>query len=416
MIAEKPTTLFSPAFHTNPYPTYATLRQTTPIIRTHLTDGQPVWVTTRYADAVAILKDKRFSKVRPSGFDFPDQLPLPGVLRPVLQPMLLALINRTFGPLDRNMLDLDDPDHARLRRLVHKAFTPKMIEHLDSRIQIITDELVDAMLAKGEADLIEDLAFPLPITVIAEMLGIPVEDRDKFRRWSNAIVDLTAMSDALRSIPDVMALNGYLRRFINDKRANPGDDLVTGLIQAEEAGDKLTEDELLAMIMLLLIAGHETTVNLIGNGILALLQHSEQMTQLRANPELIHGAVEELLRYDSPVSLATERYAVEDVTMGAVTIPAGEMLLVGLGAANRDPAQFPDPDMLDLTRDPNKHLAFGQGIHYCLGAPLARMEGATAINTLLRRMPNVELAVAPEQLEWRKSMIMRGLVALPVRF
>ena len=267
-------------------------------------------------------------------------------------------------------------------------------------------------------DLIDDYAFPLPVTVIAELLGVPTEDRDRFREWSDAAVSGNASQEYMETIliPHMQAFTDYLRAMFEEKRRNPKDDLISALVQAEEAGDKLSEDELLGMVFLLLIAGHETTVNLIGNGVLALLEHPDQLQRLRGDPSLTKSAVEELLRYDGPVETSTERFAREDVAIGGTVIPKGEMVLVVIAAADHDPERFQEPDTLDIARTDNKHLAFGKGIHHCLGAPLARMEGQIAISTLFSRMPNLRLKGSPESLNWRSGMILRGLKALPVEF
>ena len=314
------------------------------------------------------------------------------------------------------MLDLDPPDHTRLRGLVHKAFTPRLIEQMQARVQTLADELLDSVAPKGEMDLIRDYALPLPMTIITEILGVPTRDRDKFHKWSKQIVSVNQFNNNWRVIPTIWQFVRYLRGFFKVRRANPKDDLVSALIQAEESRDKLSEDELLAMVFLLLVAGHETTVNLIGSGVLALLDNPDQMEKLRRDPTLIKSAVEELLRYTSPVFMSTERYAREDVTIQGVTIRRGEMTLGVIGSANRDEAVFDNPDTLDITRDPNKHLSFGFGIHYCLGAPLARMEAQIAITTLLNRLPNVRLKGPAESLRWRPSLILRGLEALRLEF
>ena len=314
------------------------------------------------------------------------------------------------------MLDLDPPDHTRLRSLVHKAFTPSLVEQMRSRTQAIADELLDRVVWLGEMDLISDFALPLPMTIITEILGVPTKDHDKFHRWSKAVVSLTSPSPTLRVIPAVWKFIRYLRQFFKLRRRDPQDDLVSALIKAEEAGDKLNEDELLAMVFLLLIAGHETTVNLIGNGTLALLENPIEMSKLRSEPSLVKPAVEELLRYTSPVLMTTERYALENAIVHGVTIPRGEMTLGVIGSANRDETVFDEPDELHITREPNKHLSFGQGIHFCLGAPLARMEAQIAFTALLQRLPDLRLKNSPQSLRWRPSMILRGLASLPVRF
>jgi cytochrome P450 len=397
--------LFDPAFKADPYPTYSELRSSAPVHRVTLPDGRGVWLITRYEDVLAVFKDERFVKN----------------WRKVLTPEQLAQIPpipEVMEPLSKNMLDADPPDHGRLRALVSKAFTPRLIEHMRPRVQEIADTLLDAVQDRGEMDLIDDYAFPLPISVIAELLGVPAEDRNSFREWSDAAVSGDTSREHLEKvlIPHMQAFTGYLRQLFEEKRKNPAEDLVSALVRAEEAGDKLSEDELLGMVFLLLVAGHETTVNLIGNGVLALLQHPDQLEKLRADPSLIKDAVEELLRYDGPVETSTERFASEDVRIGDTVIPRGEMVLVVIAAAERDPERFSDPDALDITRSDNKHLAFGKGIHHCLGAPLARMEGQIAVATLLHRMPELRLKGSPEALSWRSGMVLRGLQGLPVEF
>jgi cytochrome P450 PksS len=392
----------SSAFKANPHPFYARLRAEAPICRVRLPDKQEAWLVARYDDVLALLKDRRFAKDRHNALT-------PAQLRkqPWIPPM--------FAPLTRNMLDLDDPDHGRLRGLVHQAFTPRRIAQMATRIETLSDELVNNAARRGTFDLIRDVALPLPVTVIADLLGVPAGDRLKFARWSNTIIKNTASRwNILLSLPDMLAFMRYIRWLVRLRRADPQDDLVSALVQAEEAGDHLSEDELLAMIALLLIAGHETTVNLIGNGTLALLQHPQPLERLRAEPAQIKTAVEELLRYTSPVDMSTERFACEDVEIAGATIPRGSLVLGVIGSANRDERQFTNPDTLDIARDPNRHLAFGQGAHYCVGAPLARMEGQIAINTLLRRCSNLRLAQAPERLRWRRGLVLRGLESLPL--
>jgi cytochrome P450 PksS len=298
---------------------------------------------------------------------------------------------------------------------VQKAFTPRLIEQMRERIERLTNDLLDAVQGRECMDLIRDYALPLPTTIIAEMLGVPVEDRHKFHRWSNALVSAASSTWAmLKAVPNAWAMMRYIRQLIKQRRAHPQEDLVSALARAEEAGDTLSEDELMAMVFLLLVAGHETTVNLIGNGTLALLEHPDQMEKLRNNPTLIKPALEELLRYASPVEMATERYAREDVTVAGVTIPRGEAVLAVIASANRDARQFANPDSLDITREPNKHLAFGLSTHFCLGAPLARLEGQIAISTLLRRVANLRLTVGWHVLRWRRGLLLRGLESLPV--
>jgi len=397
-----PPDLASPRFKANPYPFYARLRAEAPVWRTTLPDKRVAWLVTRYEDVARVLKDETFAKDKLNAMD-PQQLTktpwVPGFLK----------------PLERNMLDLDDPDHARLRALVSKAFTPRLIERLRGRIEAFCEDLVDTMERKGRVELVSDYALPIPATVIAELLGVPAEDRRKFHRWSSRLVSVSSGRDMLRALPAALAFTRYLRKLINQRRDDPRDDLITALVRAEEAGDKLSEDELLAMAFLLLVAGHETTVNLIASGTLALLEHPDQAEALRRDPSLTKTAIEELLRYTSPVELATERYARKDVEIAGETIPRGELVLAVIGSANRDERHFENPDALDITRDSNRHLAFGRGgVHHCLGAPLARMEGQIAIGALLQRLPHARLATPPETLRWRRGLFLRGLERLPI--
>jgi cytochrome P450 len=403
-----PPDLSSPRFKADPYPFYARLRAEAPVWRTTLPDKRSAWLVTRYEDVARVLKDDTFAKDKLNAMD-------PG------QRARMPWVPGFLKPLERNMLDLDDPDHARLRALVSKAFTPRLIEMLRGRIEALCEGLLDAMgrerRRKGGAELVADYALPLPATVIADLLGVPAEDHAKFHLWSSRLVSVSSRRDMLRAVPAALAFVRYLRQLIGRRRADPQDDLITALIRAEEAGDRLSEDELLAMAFLLLVAGHETTVNLIACGTLALLEHPEQANALRNDPSLTKLAVEELLRYTSPVEMATERYPRGDAEIGGVTIPRGELVLAVLGSANRDERRFEDPEVLDLARDPNRHLAFGRGgVHHCLGAPLARMEGQIALNAFLERFPEARLAVAPELLRWRRGMFLRGLERLPLVF
>jgi cytochrome P450 len=362
---------------------------------------QHAWLVARYDDAAAALKDERLVKNRLSALT-PEQA--------ATQPWTPGF----FKPLTRNMLDLDAPDHTRLRALVHKAFTPRLVEQMRSRVESLAGELLDRR--PDTMDVVRDYALPIPTAVIAEMIGVPARDRHRFHRWSARIVAANASRwGVVRAIPSVIAFLRFIRRLVRDRKAEPRDDLLGALVRAEEAGDRLDEDELVAMIFLLLVAGYETTVNLIGNGVRALLVHPEQLARLREDPALMRTAVEELLRYDSPLETATERFAREDLEIAGVTIPRGEQVFVALASANRDERQFPEPDTLDLGREPNRHLAFGHGAHFCLGAPLARLEGQIAIELLISRHPRLELAVAPESLRWRRGLVLRGLAALPIR-
>ena len=394
--------LASPQFKADPFGFYARLRATAPVHRVTLPGKRSAWLVTRYDDVVAILKDDRLAK---------DPLNALSDDQRAKQPWLPGFLK----PLSRNMLDLDGADHARLRALVHKAFTPRLIEQLHGRIQTLADDLLSAVPDKSRLDLIRDYALPLPITIISDLLGVPQADRQQFGRWSRRIVAVTASPlDLPLVLPAIWQFMRFVRRLCAIRRADPQDDLLSALLHAEEAGDTFSEDELLAMVVLVLIAGHETTVNLIGNGTLALLENPEQLALLRANPALSKSAVEELLRFTSPVELATERYAREPITIAGTTIPRGEQVLAVLASANRDERYFVQPGLLDLTRQPNRHLAFGQGSHYCLGAPLARLEGQIAFNTLLRRAPNLRLTVPPDALRWRRGMFLRGLERLPL--
>ena len=400
--------LASAAFKANPHPFYAQLRAEAPVFRATLGGKRSAWLVTCYDDALAVLKDERYVKD-------PRNATPPGAKSPGswLPPM--------FQLLRSNLTDIDAPDHTRLRALVHKAFTPRLIAQLRGRIQTLTDSYLDAAERKGpkgHLELVAGLAVPLPVAVISEMLGVPEANRTALREHVHAMVSLNPgePKGLLRVVPHIWLLLRDLRTLVRQKRAHPGDDLTTALVQAEEAGDRLSEDELVAMLVLLFSAGHETTVNLIASGTLALLQHPEQLALLHHEPERTKTAVEELLRYVTPVDIATERYAREQTILGGETIRQGEQVLVVLGSANRDASQFAHPDVLDVTREPNRHLALGQGIHYCLGAPLARLEGQIAIESLLRRYPNLRLAAEPDSLRWRRNLFLRGLEQLPLAY
>jgi cytochrome P450 len=395
----------SPEFKRNAYDFYARLRAEAPAYYLPTVHGEPAWLITRYDDVAMILKDERFTKDRSKALT-PEQV--------ASQPWFRRV--KVFRPLQRNMLDLDPPDHTRLRALVSKAFTAPLVEQLRGRIGELSHKLLDKAQKQRQIDLIRDYALPLPATIIAELLGVPARDQHRFHRWSNAMTDIASTWGMVKAIPSAMSFLRYIRAIVKERRSCPKNDLVSALAKAEEAGDRLSEDELLAMIFLLLVAGHETTVNLIGNGTLALLEHTDECQRLRKNPALIKSAVEEFLRYSSPVEMATERYAREDVTIAGVTIPRGVPVFAVIASANRDEQQFSTATDLVITREPNKHLSFGLGAHYCLGAPLARLEGQIAINTLLQRLPDMRLAVAPESLHLRSGLILRGLKSLPVTF
>ena len=394
----------------DPIAFYAHLHEQGPL--TYLANFSEIggaWIATSYDDALTILKDPRFIK---------DRQKLSAPQQGQGSPAQGTFVQRTFA-WRRDVLMVDPPDHTRLRSLVSKVFTPRMIELLRPRIQQITDELLDAVQDQGKMDLITEFAYLLPITVISEMLGIPVKDRAQFRVWTQALINLPetiqpGVEDA--RIVAVEEFLGYIKTLLAEKREHPANDLISGLVQAEDEGDKLNEQEVISTVFILIVAGHETTVNLIGNGTLALLQHPDQLHLLQNDLSLIPSAVEELLRYTAPVTLATPRWASEDVTLHDQVIRKGDMVFVSLIGADTDAQHFADPASLDLTREENQHLAFGKGIHFCLGAPLARLEGQIAFSTLLRRLPHLQLAVEPEHLTWTRTPILRGLKSLPVTF
>ncbi|MCT9092775.1 cytochrome P450 [Streptomyces sp. ASQP_92] len=385
-------------FTRDPYPVYAELRGRGPVHRIRMPEGAEAWLVVGYEAGRAALADDRLSK------EWRNAAPGLGV-----QQVSSGI----------TMLSSDPPNHTRLRRLVTREFTARRIEALAPRVQEMTDTFVDAMLAAPDrrADLVEALSFPLPITVIGELIGVPALDQEKFREWSNISVSAPALADRLAAAAEVKE---YLTRLLTDKRAHPGDDLVSALIRAadEEGGDHLSHDELLGMVWLLLIAGHETTVNLISNGMLALLGHPGQLAALRADFDgLIDNAVEEMLRYDGPVETPTARFTREPVEIAGTLVPGGgQLVLVALADADRDPARYAEPDRFDIHRDARGHVAFGHGIHHCLGAPLARLEARIAVRTLLERCPDLALDIHPAALHWRTGMMMRGPLRLPVRW
>jgi len=322
------------------------------------------------------------------------------------------MTDENLPPMARSMLFVDPPDHHRLRSLVQSGFTPKRIEKLRGRIEEIAREQATLMRSKETVDFIKAYAFPIPIRVICELIGIPSEDQLDFQRWSNALVDVNDDSHYDEANMEFMS---YLEKLIEQKRVSPEEDLISYLIQVEEGGDGLTVSELYGVIMLLIVAGHETTVNLIANGLLALLTHPEQLTLLKANPSLVAQAIEELLRFNGPVEFSTDRWAKESFTFMGQQVEKGDHVIVSLASADHDPEVFANPGTLDITREQSSHLAFGKGIHYCLGAPLARLEGEIAIQVLLEEYPNLTLAVELSELEWRQSLIIRGLKQLPVK-
>ncbi|MDF3148187.1 MULTISPECIES: cytochrome P450 [unclassified Streptomyces] len=383
---------FGEGFRENPHPVYARLREQGPVHRVRLPDWQSeVWLVVGHEEARAALADQRLVK---------DGTKI-GVK---------SLEEELIG---KNLLATDPPQHTRLRGLVARAFTMRRVEELRPRIQRITDDLLDAMLPRGRADLVESLAYPLPLTVICELLGVPEMDRGEFRKMSTEAIAPTSPG---KEVDAFVALGAYFTDLIEGKRrAGPSGDLLSELIRTTaEDGDRLSPDELRGMAFILLIAGHETTVNLITSGVHTLLTHPGQLTALRADMTLLDGAVEEMLRYEGPVETATFRYAAEPVEIAGVHIEKGDPVMVGLTAANRDASRYPAPDTFDIRRDTRSHVAFGHGIHFCLGAPLARLEARTAIRSLLERAPDLALDGAPG--EWLPGVLIRGVRSLPVRW
>ncbi|SHN80234.1 cytochrome P450 [Bradyrhizobium erythrophlei] len=393
----------SPEFIRNPYPHYDHLRQLDPV---HIT-AHGMYLVSRHADVSSVLRDKRFGK------DFVERSTRRYGPKIMEEPI--------FRSMSHWMLQQDPPDHTRLRGLVVKAFTARRVEDMRPRIQEVVDRTLDRVIPQGQMDLIEDFAFRLPVTIICDMLGIPKEHREVFfsgTRDSGRILDPVPLTpeDIAKSNANYVLSQMYFQQLFELRRKQPGDDLTTQLVQAEEDGSKLTNEELTANIILLFGAGHETTVNLIGNGLLALYRNPDQLALLKARPELIANAIEEFLRYDSSVQM-TGRVTLESIDdLGDKKIPKGETVLCLLGSANRDPAAYPDqPDRLDITRPNVRPLSFGGGIHFCLGAQLARIEAEIAISTLLRRLPDLRLDDAQNP-EWRPTFVLRGLKRLPARW
>lgn len=393
--------VFASRTRANPQALYEQMREEAPVYGARdKFSGNRFWFLTRYEDVVAALKDERLIK------DAKKNLPPEHIARYTFNedPM--------FEVINRHLLNLDAPDHTRLRSLVHKAFTPRHVRDLEPRIHQIAGELLDAISERGkDGNLIDDFAYPLPITVIAEMLGVHPEKRDDFRKWTQAILFGMSLEESQIS---VMEFVQYINELIEVRREEDQGDILSALVYAEEDGDRLDHMELLSMVFLLLVAGHETTVNLIANGTLALMQHPDQMALLQENPDLISSAIEEMLRYNGPVETTTLRYASEEVIYSGTAIPVGDIVLPSLVAANRDPEVFTNPNTFDITRNPNPHVAFGAGVHYCLGAPLARMEGVIAIRALVERYPKIALDAGIEDLEWNTSLLLHGMKALPV--
>jgi len=395
--------LFGDAFRAAAYETFARMRAEDPVSRQRGVDGTMHWFVSRYDDVVSVLlDDERFVRDAALALDARE----------------LAAYDKgadVFRSVDTHMLNREGADHRRLRRLVSRAFAPRLVDQLRPRVEEIANELLEEVGPHGEMDLVERFAFPLPITVIAELLGIPVADRERFREWSNAIVSRALIRDDMHAFRAQMEeFVDYLLRLFARRRGTPGDDLISALVAAEEAGDTLSEAELSSTVALLIIAGHESTVSLIGNAVLALLEHPAQRDRLVREPALLPSAIEELVRYDGPVERALHRWAREDVVLGGRTIRRGEVVIALLGSADRDPAQFECPDELDLGRRDNPHVGFGRGSHYCPGAPLARLETEVALSTLLSRLVGLRLAVPVAELRWRPVALFRSLVSLPV--
>lgn len=388
------------AFEQNPHLLYSALRAEAPVSKVTAPGGLGVWMVTRHEDARPALSSTKLSKNVEVGQKVIEQNTDNEELR-----LMFA------GELSAHMLNSDPPVHTRLRKLVNKVFTPRAVERLRPRIDEVTTELLDAMEREGRVDLMTAFAAPLPIAVICELLGVPLLDQGKFRGW----VDAQLSGDPERLAEAAPALLGYLNELVESKRTNPSDDLLTDLVHASDGDDKLSGQELVSMAFLLLVAGHETTVNLIGNGVLALLRHPDQLAALRADRSLLPGAIEEFLRYEGPVNTASLRFTTEPVEIGGVVIPENQLVVVAIASANRDEDQFPGGDKLDITRETGGHLAFGHGIHYCVGAPLARLEAEIAFGRLLDRFPDIQLDVDEDDVRWKPGTVLRALKALPVR-
>lgn len=389
----------------DPFPVFAAVRNLGAVHAVTLADGHAAWLIVGFEEARSALNDPRFSKDMHAALATGEGVVAEGLPGP------------SFA---RHMLSVDPPDHSRLRRLVSSAFTPRRVEQLRPRVQAVVDELLDRIAAAGpdaRVDLVSAFAFPLPFTVICELLGVPEPNRADLGAGLTAMLVPTSTPDELaratRASDGVVAM---LEALVDAKQAAPGDDLVSGLISARDGDERLTTQELLSTIFQLIVAGHDTTASMIGNSVVALLEHPAELASLRSEPDKLAAAIEELLRYDAPVPHSTFRFAVEPVDLGGKTIPAGAQVIISLAAANRDDGQYDRPDELDLDRAESRHLAFGHGIHHCLGAPLARMEGQLAIGTLLRRFPQLRLAVSVDELHWGHGdgLVLRGLSELPV--
>ncbi|AFQ12226.1 TPA: cytochrome P450 [Bacillus pacificus] len=395
--------LASAQFKEDAYEIYKESRKKQPILFVNQVEIGKEWLITRYEDALPLLKDNRLKK------DWKN------VFSQDTKNMYLSVDNSDH--LTTHMLNSDPPNHSRLRSLVQKAFTPKMIAQLDGRIQRIADDLISDIERKGTLNLVDDYSFPLPIIVISEMLGIPKEDQAKFRIWSHAVIATPETPEEIKETEKQLSeFITYLQYLVDVKRKEPKEELVSALILAESEGHKLSARELYSMIMLLIVAGHETTVNLITNTVLALLENPNQLQLLKDNPKLIDSAIEEGLRYYSPVEVTTARWAAEPFQIHHQTIQKGDMVIIALASANRDETVFENPEIFDITRENNRHIAFGHGSHFCLGAPLARLEAKIAITTLFNRMPELQIKGDRKDIKWQGNYLMRSLEELPLTF
>ncbi len=398
--------LYSQYFRQHAYEIFSAMRDHDPVLRQAGLDGQtPIWFFSRYAHVEAILRDDQH-------FVLDAKLVLDSdEYRRQFQS------NPLSSQLDNHLLSKEGEDHRRLRSLVTQAFTPRRIAGLRPRIQAISDELIDRMVASSivQVDLVDAFAFPLPITVIAELSGIPVGDQDKFRSWSDVFVTPALTSaEQQRFFEQMQGFIAYLTALFESRRRQPKDDLISGLLQAEEAGDRLSTEELFSLVVLLIVAGHETTVSLIGNATVQLLTHPDLLARVKVHPEKMPQAVEEFLRYDPPVERAITRMVAQDVLVDGQQLKRGDLVILLLGSANRDERTFPNADRLDIDRESAKHITFGKGVHYCLGAPLARLEAEIALNTLVRRLPGLRLAVPAEALEYRLVPLFHAYTHIPV--
>lgn len=390
------TSLFTESTPEGRYAAFTELAAAGPVQRVTLFTGVPVWLITGYAEAREAMGHPDIIKGR--GGDGPHRDSVPDELA---------------AAMDHHLLGADPPDHTRLRRLVSAAFTRRRIDALEPRIQLITNRLLDDMAVAGPVDLLAVLGYPLPLTVISELLGVPEDRQGDFREWTKVAIN-GSVYPAETFVGAATSLVTYIRELIAEKRAEPGDDLISGLVAVREGGDQLAENELTSMAFLLLVAGYETTAHLICGAMQTLLANPDQLDLLRTEPDRLPAAIEELLRFNSPAQVSVPYLTAAPVRIGDVTIPAGEVVLPALLAANRDPRRFADPSELDITRSPVPHLAFGHGIHHCLGAPLARLEARIALGTLIRRFPKLRLTVPPEELTVQAGFLINGLTALPV--